>query len=39
MVLNSALYWVLFGEQAGDIAAPDESGFKAVALIFVPTIL
>ena len=39
-VLNCALYWVLFGNQAGatDPTAKHE-GFKAVVLIFVPTIL
>lgn len=37
-VLNSALYWVLFANQASEV---DESttGFKSVVLIFMPSIL
>jgi hypothetical protein len=40
--LNSVLYWVLFGFQAGKGDAPgdaDDEGFKSVVLIFLPTIL
>ena len=39
-VLNSSLYWVLFVNVANNdtTPAPDE-GYKAVVLIFIPTIL
>ena len=39
MVLNCALYWVLFAGQAGREDATKASGFKSVVLIFIPTIL
>ena len=40
-MLNSSLYWVLFANQANnDTSSPTKGdGFKAVVLIFVPTIL
>ena len=38
-VLNSALYWVLFANQAGERTRGTDQGFKSVALIFMPTIL
>ena len=39
--LNSVLYWVLFGFQAGkgDVPGEDDEGFKSVVLIFLPTVL
>ena len=40
MVLNSALYWVLFANEIGDgTPAKNGKGFKSVVLIFIPTIL
>ena len=40
MVLNSALYWVLFANEIGDkTPAQKGKGFKSVVLIFIPTIL
>lgn len=37
-LLNSALYWVLFANQASDTAG-STTGFKSVTLIFMPSIL
>ena len=39
MILNSALYWVLFANQINDSEAKHAEGFKGVILIFLPTIL
>lgn len=40
MVLNSALYWVLFANEIGSkTPAQKGKGFKSVVLIFIPTIL
>ena len=40
MILNSALYWVLFANEIGDSTpAQKAKGFKSVVLIFIPTIL
>jgi len=40
MILNSALYWVLFANEVGDTSPATKSdGFKSVVLIFIPTIL
>lgn len=38
-LLNSALYWVLFANQAKDRATDNTTGFKSVVLIFLPSIL
>ena len=40
MILNSALYWVLFANEIGDgTPAKQGKGFRSVVLIFIPTIL
>ena len=40
MILNSALYWVLFANEINDSGeAKHNEGFKSVVLVFLPTIL